>query len=84
MLTAFPMAVGRARAAFVWPVERVADGVTVPCRDYDSKEKILDELESAGIERVMVTPMIPFVVPVAVSFVAIVVLGSPMAPLFSV
>ena len=84
MLTAFPMDVGRARAAFVWPVERVADGVTVPCRDYDSKEKILDELESAGIERVMVTPMIPFVVPAAVSFVAIVVLGSPMAPLFSV
>lgn len=84
MLTAFPMDVGRARAAFVWPVERMMDGVTVPCRDHDSKETILDELESAGVARVMVTPMIPFVVPVAVSFVIVAVLGCPMAPLFSV
>ena len=84
MLTAFPMDVGRARTAFVWPVERVADGEKVPCRDYDSREKILDELEAAGIERVMVTPMIPFVVPVAVSFAVVVVLGSSMAPPFSV
>ena len=84
MLTAFPIDVGRARAAFVWPVEMVADGVTVPCRDYDSKEGILDELESAGVSRVMVTPMIPFVVPATVSFAVVVLLGSPMAPLLSV
>ena len=84
MLTAFPMDVGRARAAFVWPVERMMDGVTVPCRDYDSKERILDELESAGVSRVMVTPMIPFVLPAAMSFAIVVVLGSPMAPLLSV
>ena len=84
MLTAFPIDVGRARAAFVWPVERMVDGVTVPCREYDSKERILDELESAGVARVMVTPMIPFVVPAAVSFAVVVLLGSPMAPLLSV
>ena len=41
-------------------------------------------MEAAGIERVMVTPMIPFVLPVAVSFAVVVVLGSPMAPLLSV
>ena len=84
MLTAFPMDVGRARTAFVWPVERVADGEKVTSRDYDSRERILDEMEAAGIERVMVTPMIPFVLPVAVSFAVVVVLGSPMAPLLSV
>ena len=84
MLTAFPMDVGRARAEFVWPVERMADGEKVPCRDYDSREKILDELESVGVARVMVTPMIPFVVPATVSFAVVVLLGSPMAPLLSV
>lgn len=84
MLTAFPMDVGRARAEFVWPVERMADGEKVPYRDYDSREKILDELESVGVARVMVTPMIPFVVPATVSFAVVVLLGSPMAPLLSV
>lgn len=84
MLTAFPMDVGRARTSFVWPVERFVDGRIEPCRDYDSREEVLDGLIAAGVERILVTPMIPFVVPVAASFAITIILGSPLAAVLSV
>lgn len=65
----------------MWPAERMSDGVLVPCRGYSEKSGILDELEDAGIGEVRVTPMLPFVLPLAVSFVAVMVIGSPLAAL---
>lgn len=81
MLTTYRMPVAEARDAFVWPAERMSDGVLVPCRGYLEKSGILDELEDAGIGEVRVTPMLPFVLPLAVSFVAVMVIGSPLAAL---
>lgn len=81
MLTTYRMQVAEARDAFVWPAERMSDGVLVPCRGYSEKSEILDGLEDAGVGEVRVTPMLPFVLPLAASFAVVTVFGSPLAAL---
>lgn len=84
MLTSYETDLDDARAAFVWPVECADRGRRVPCGTCYEKDAVLDGLESIGESRVAVTPMLPFVLPVAVSLLVIAVLGSPLVPLLSV
>ncbi len=79
MLTTYVMPVSEARASHVWPVEHLVDGRLVPCRPCEDRLEALGQMEGAGIKHVRVTPMIPFVLPLAVAFIIVVSLGSPLA-----
>lgn len=82
MFHAYRMPIGEARSAHVWPMERMTgDGVERGRCGTDEKEEVLDGLEAAGRPDVLVTPMIPFVVPAAVAFASTMLLGSPFLAL---
>lgn len=74
----YRMDVRSARGSHVWPLED-SDGETVfraPLSD--DTEGRYDRLEAAGAEDVLVTPMVPFIVPLTASFLAVMVLGDPL------
>ncbi|MGN1044910.1 MAG: A24 family peptidase C-terminal domain-containing protein [Candidatus Methanomethylophilaceae archaeon] len=71
------MDIDKAKKSFVWPLEHVSDGKVVLGRSAVVKEGALEELESMGRKEVWVTPMIPFVVPIAAAFLITSVVGSP-------
>lgn len=81
MLTTYLMPVSDVWGSHVWPAERLCDGALVPCHGFDDAEGILRELESEGVRDVRVTPMVPFILPLAVAFVVVAVLGSPLCAL---
>lgn len=69
MLLGWRVPLGKARAAHVWPLQRVRDG-RVRWRlwqkaSLDSLDAEYDALEAAGVERVWVTAKVPFLVPLA-------------------
>lgn len=85
MFTTYVIGVDEARNAFVWPVENVRGGRKLFCGTlYEGKDEVLDVLSGIGENRVVVTPMIPFVLPMAIAFIIVSVLGSPLALLFNV
>lgn len=62
------------------PLQRVSGGRIVRARvDPADSGRVLAELSEAGAEEVEVTPLMPFLVPLAVSFLLVVVLGDPFA-----
>ena len=73
------MTVESARDAFVWPVDSSGKRAVVL---YD-KKRALDEAESSGLGTIRVTPMIPFILPLAVAFAMVAVLGDPLQALAS-
>ena len=82
MFHSYRMTIGEARTAHVWPMERASGGAAAYGRcGTDEKGEVLDGLEAAGRSDVLVTPMIPFVVPAALAFVATMLLGSPFLAL---
>ncbi len=72
------MALSEAEGRFVWPLEDAVDGMVVECKVGDDPDARLDRLTSVGAETVRVTPMIPFIIPLTVSFFAVTVLGNPL------
>ena len=70
------MTLESARDAFVWPVDCSGKRAVVL---YD-KKRALDEAESSGVGAIRVTPMIPFILPLAVAF-AMVARLMPLDPL---
>lgn len=83
-LTSYRMPIAHARTGFVWPVERMEGGTRVRCGASDDKDRILDDLEDAGFSDVAVTPMIPFVVPLAAAAYLVLLLGNPLFALVTV
>lgn len=73
------VAVGEARGRFVWLMERIVEGkhvtYTKPKRDEDLDAE-LDLLAKAGIEKVWVTPKIPFIIPIFVGLILTAVVGN--------
>lgn len=72
------MSLERARKSHVWPKEDIIDGKLCPCGLSDEPEEIYDRLEKNGIEEVWTTPMIPFIIPIAVSTIFLIVVGNPL------
>jgi len=83
---AFPMClfgrripVAEAEKSLVWPMERLADAklvrVIFPKRGRNLK-KDYEDLKAAGIEKVWVTPKIPFIVPLTIGLALATVLGN--------
>lgn len=71
MFSNYRVPLSEARGMFAWPVEDAVDGRVVPCRMGDDTGAVLDRLADAGATSVLVTPMIPFMVPVTVATVLV-------------
>lgn len=78
MLAGYKTSLEKARSSFVWPMA-----------DYDGDERIvsasgfddpdaLDRLESHGEVEIWVTPMIPFLVPMAAALAVVLFIGNPL------
>ena len=74
----FVTSLEEARSSFVWPVQDYVEGKLVTARIPEESEAVYDRLEANGIENVRVTPMIPFILPIAIGFTTTMVLGSPL------
>ncbi len=70
MLLGWRQPAARARAAHVWPLQRVRDGrvrwAFWQKASLDSLDAEYDALEAAGVRRVWVTAKVPFLVPLAI------------------
>jgi len=77
LTVSFTMDIDKAEQSFVWPVEDT-DGcqkISIsPCDD----PKIYERLRNAGFKDVRVTWKIPFIIPIAVSFIMTLTVGSPL------
>jgi preflagellin peptidase FlaK len=73
----YKMSVRKARETFVWPLEKIKDGkrkfMYMP-KDFDVDEE-LEEFEKMGIERIWITPKIPFMIPLLAGFIVSFILG---------
>ena len=79
MFLSYRAPISEARTSFVWLLERVEDGDVVRCRPLvDEKEKELDLLEASGRNDVLVTPMVPFILPLAIASAIVLLFGSPL------
>ncbi|MDR3282200.1 MAG: hypothetical protein LBS92_01125 [Candidatus Methanoplasma sp.] len=78
MFIGYRMDAALAASASVWPTEDAVDGAVVRARPSDEPEEAVRRLIEAGAEKIWVTPMIPFIVPLAAVSLALLVLGSPL------
>lgn len=66
---------------FVWFMDQVRDGehvrVLVPRRKQE-RSAIVRDLQAAGVSEAWVTPQLPFIVPLAIAYIASFVLGNPI------
>ena len=76
----YMMPVRDVRGAFVWPSEDIRDGVRTRCQipDDDEVEGICQKFEEAGEDEIYVTPMVPFILPMAVSLILVLLVGDPL------
>ena len=74
-LSWYRMSIDEARGSHVWPKQDAVGGVIVNVRGIP-EDGALDRLEAAGAKDVWVTPIIPFMVPIAAAVVFIVTVGS--------
>ena len=76
----YKMSVSKAYEKFVWPLEKIVDGkrkfIYVPT-DFDIEDE-LAEFEKAKIDKIWVTPKIPFMIPLFVGFILSFILGDVM------
>ena len=77
-VSSYQMSVAEARGAFVWPLEDIKDGRKIRIKVCDDLETIYDRLEGSGEDSVLVTPMIPFLLPIAFSTAFVLLCGSPL------
>lgn len=81
MLTSYRLELDDVDGTFVRPVERMVDGRLMhkgTCGQ-DEVGDVLDGLRAAGVGTVRVTPMVPFVLPMTVATVVVMVVGSPLS-----
>lgn len=78
MLSGYWMPINKARKSFVWPIVDLENDRIVRTDSYDDSGEIYDRLEENGFERVLVTPMIPFILPITIGFVFTMFLGNPL------
>jgi preflagellin peptidase FlaK len=80
MLLGYRTDLRSARAKFVWPMERLEDGqpkmILFPRGDTDENTATFDMLEAGGVDRIWVTPKVPFLIPITASIVFSVLVGN--------
>ena len=75
ILLGYRMDIADARNAHVWPMQTVSDGVSVRVRKAQ-EPSVLDELEGIGEKDVWVTPMVPFLIPIAAAVLFVSLIGN--------
>jgi archaeal preflagellin peptidase FlaK len=78
MFSGYRMDLKKAAESYVWPAEDVLDGKLVSIGTRDDSRMVFDRLMAAGYDRVWVTPMVPFIVPMTIISVALVLIGNPL------
>ena len=74
----YVLPINEARSSLVWPVEDIREGHKVRIKPKDDSASVYDRLEEAGETEVRVTPMVPFLLPVLVAFLIVMIAGSPL------
>lgn len=75
MFLGYKADVQEAKGKHVWPMEKVEDGKAV-LTSKGQDETTFDELEKIGAERVWVTPMIPFLIPITIAIIFVAFVGN--------
>ena len=78
MFSEYPMALKEAESSYVWPAVDVENGELIRRRPSGDPGEAFARLKAAGIEEIPVTPMIPFVAPIAAGFIAVIIAGNPL------
>lgn len=76
--SSYRMTLEEARGSFVWPLEDIVDGKKVRIKVGCVPKDAYDRLEAARVDEVLVTPMIPFVLPITIAYIIVLLLGSPL------
>ena len=74
-LSWYRMSIDEARRSHVWPKQDAVGGTIVNVKGIP-EDGALDRLEAAGAKDVWVTPIIPFMVPIAVAIAFVLTIGS--------
>ena len=74
-LSWYRMSIDEARRSHVWPKQDAVGGMVVNVSGIPD-EGALDRLEAAGAKDVWVTPIIPFMIPIALAMVFVITVGS--------
>lgn len=80
MFAGFRMDIGEAERSHVWPMEDVIDGRRVTVISGSEDETSFARLRADGADRIWVTPVIPFLIPIAIAYAIVVFLGNPLFP----
>jgi preflagellin peptidase FlaK len=78
MFAGYRMDLSAMAGAHVWPMEDVVDGERIRSLSGLEDPGIPERLAEAGMDRVWVTPIIPFLIPIAISFALIIIVGNPL------
>lgn len=78
MFTGYMMRVSKAKCSHVWPIEDVVDGEIVSICVPQEEQEVFQRLKEAGCEKVWVTPMIPFIIPITIATVFLIIVGNPL------
>ena len=78
----YRMGLDDARTSYVWSKQDVIDGSIAILKGV-ADEGVYDRLDSMGAKDVLVTPMIPFIIPITISFAFIILAGDPLSLLLS-
>lgn len=84
MFSGYRMDISKAESAYVWPTEDIIGGTIERIRIPEEEEMgaIYARLKESGREKVRVTPMIPFIVFIALSAAFVSLVGSPLFIIF--
>ena len=85
MLLGYPMLLEKARKVFVWPLERVVEGkLKIVYRPLDDDEvDVFEGFDDLKMDRIWVTPKIPFMLPLLFGFILSFILGDLLSLLLS-
>jgi preflagellin peptidase FlaK len=78
MFTGRRMDIDAAASAHVWPIEDAVNGEIVRIKPNDRSGEVFERLRDAGAEKVWVTPMLPFIVPMAAVALIVLTIGNPL------
>ena len=78
MFAGYRMDVSALAGAHVWPMEDIVDGERIRSLSGLEDPGIPERLAEAGMDRVWITPIIPFLIPIAISFALIIFVGNPL------
>lgn len=78
-LSCYRMPLDEVPGRFVWPVEDIVDGGLRRVDPSDDADGVCGRLREAGYGDVEVTPMIPFVLPIAVAYILVMTVGTVMS-----